>query len=411
MLSGNDMDHGISEQDRKVLEAIDSKELVDLLKRLVRIPSISRSKEESEIGLFLKEYLEKIGLTVSLQEVEKDRFNVIATLKGLGGGRTLLLNGHMDVNSPGAGWTQDPFGGVIEEGYMVGMGAVNMKGGDTALLTAVHAVKKAGVALRGDVILSFVVGELQGGIGTIRMLEQGVRADAFILAEPSELLVLIRHTGMVHIHITTIGRTCHISSQEKGINAIQSMYDVIRRMEESSGEGGSKLFERVNVGSIRGGLSEEYHTWRPSLLADYCTATFDFRIPPGQTEGTLLEGIRKITEKVREQRPGLEIKAELVKPPLYYHMPPFGVDENEEIVRLLKKSHRVVTGQEPRIADFPPYLFFASDASHLSTQGEMPGVIYGPGGETVSQPNERIRIDDVLTAAKVYALTILRFCS
>jgi acetylornithine deacetylase len=401
----------MSEQDRKVLEAIDSKELVDLFRSLIRIPSVSRSKEEAEVGLFLKEYLEKIDLTVSLQKVEKDRFNVIATLKGLGGGKTLLLNGHMDVNSPGAGWTKDPFGGVIEDGYMFGMGAVNMKGGDAALVMAVHGVKKVGIALRGDVILSFVVGELQGGIGTIRMLEQGVRADAFILAEPSELLLLIRHTGMVHIHITTIGRTCHISSQEKGINAIQSMYEVIRRIEEISGEGGAKLFERVNVGSIKGGLSEEYHSWRPSLLPDYCTATFDFRIPPGQTEGTLLEGIKKVTEKVKEQRRGLEIKTELVRPPSYYHMPPFGVDKNEEIVKLVKRSHKMVTGQEPGIADFPPYLFFASDASHLSTQGGMPGVIYGPGGETVSQPNERIRVDDVLTAAKVYALTILRFCS
>jgi len=401
----------MSEQDKEVIRAIDSRELVDLFRSLVRIPSISRSKEETEIGLFLKDYLEKMGLTVSLQEVEKERFNVIATLKGLGGGKTLLLNGHMDVNSPGAGWTKDPFGGIVEDGYMFGMGAVNMKGGDTALLMAVQAIKKAGISLRGDVILSLVVGELQGGIGTLRMLDHGVRADAFVLAEPSELLLITRHTGMVHIHITTIGRTCHISSKEKGINAIESMYDVIQNLEESSGDNNPKFFERMNVGSIKGGLSEEYHTWRPSLLADYCTATFDFRIPPGETEETLLDGVRRITEKIKAKKPGVNIKTELVTPPAYYHMPPFGVSENEEIVKLVKGSHSVVTGKEPQLADFPPFLFFASDASHLSTKGGMPGVIYGPGGETVSQPDERIRIDDVLTATKVYALTTLRFCS
>jgi len=398
------------EQYLRALSCMNAERMIDLLRKMLRLPSFSRSKEESELALFLRDHLKSIGLEVQLQEVEKDRFNVLGTIQGTGGGKRLLLNGHMDVNPPAEGWTKDPYAGTIEEGWIFGIGAVNMKGGDAALIAAVDAIKKAGIELRGDVVLALVVGELQGGIGTVRMLEQGMRADAFILAEPTELMAIIKHTGMVHVTITVVGRSCHLSSAENGLSAIEAMINFIHGVEKAPTHGAKKLFERMNLGSIKGGLTHEYHTWRPSLVPDYCTATCDFRIPPGQTEGSLLKGLKEMARDFMEKR-GAQIQIEPVPPPLYYHMPPFGVSEQEEIVQLVLENHRMVTGENARIADFPPYFFYADDASHLNGKGRIPGVVYGPGGANVSRPDESIRVEDIITASKVYLRSILRFCA
>jgi len=396
---------------KSALTALDSQGLVKLLKKMVGFPSYSRSREEREIALFLFDYLKQTGIDVQLQEVEEKRFNVIGRLSGTGGGKSLLFNGHLDINSPAEGWTKDPFAGLVEDGYMYGMGVVNMKAGDAAFIMAAEAIQKTGIRLKGDVILSLVVGELQGGIGTIHMLEQGMTADAFIVAEPTELLVLTRHMGMVHVDIIAIGRSCHLSSKEKGLSAIESMYEIISSIEKSTETSHTKLFERFNVGAIRGGLSEQCHSWRPSLVPDYCVAACDFRIPPGQSEERLIKELQEITEKIKDKKTGLEIRVELLKPPRYYHMPPFEVNDEEEIVKTVMENHRIVTGKEPRIAHFPPYLFYASDASHLHMKGYIPGVVYGPGGATVSQPDERVLLEDVIAASKVYMLSIIKTCS
>jgi len=405
------MSHPDYERIPEVLDAIHEDELLSLLKDMLRLPSFSRSRAEADLAVFLEDYLREMGLDVRRQVVEDDRSNVIAVMKGRGGGRSLIFNGHMDVNPPAEGWSKDPFGGEIEDGYIYGIGAVNMKAGDAAFMIAAGAVKRMGVDLRGDVILSLVVGELQGGIGTIRMLEEGVTADAFIVAEPTDLHLLIRHMGMVHVKFTVIGRSCHISSKEKGLNAIEYMYRVLEEIEGRSEGPAGRLYERMNIGSIQGGLTQDFQTWRPSLVADYCQATCDFRIPPGQTEARLITGLERLALEIQARTPGLEIKAELVRPPLYYHMPPYETDEREPIVQTVMAGHHHITGTPAKLADFPPYTYYASDAAHLSNRAGIPGVVYGPGGTTVSQPDERVRVADIMTAARVYAHSILNFCS
>ena len=120
------------------------------------------------------ERMRELGLEAELQQVEGERVNAIGRWRGEGNGRSLLFNGHVDTNPATEGWTVDPWGGLVDDKFIYGIGVSNMKAGDAAYYWAVKTLIDAGVKLKGDVILSFVVGELQGGVGTLAMLRHGI---------------------------------------------------------------------------------------------------------------------------------------------------------------------------------------------------------------------------------------------
>jgi acetylornithine deacetylase len=111
-----------------------------------------------------------------------ERLNTVAWLRGEGDGPSLVLNGHIVTNMAGEGWTKDPFGAEIDHGCIYGIGVSNMKAADAARIEAVSAVQRSGVRLAGDVCVAMVVGELQGGGGTLRLLDDGLRYDYFLVA-------------------------------------------------------------------------------------------------------------------------------------------------------------------------------------------------------------------------------------
>src|SRR5207247_10060454 len=139
----------------------------------------------------------------------------------------LRLSGRLDPSRAGAGWTMDPFAGEVDRQFSYGIGVSNMKAADAAYVAAVRAVQQAGIRLRGDVILAHVVGELQGGVGTVHMLEQGVRADRFVVGEPTDNSALTLHAGSLEAELTVHGRTRHLSKMEEGIDAIAKMLKII----------------------------------------------------------------------------------------------------------------------------------------------------------------------------------------
>src|SRR5262249_36577653 len=145
---------------------------------LLRIPSFCG--EEKAVAEHLAERMEGLGLEASLPEVEPNRPNAIGVLRGRGGGQTLILNGHMDHNMICEGWTRDPFAAEVDEGWLYAMGVANMKAGDAAYLAAIDGLLAVGVELSGDVIVEYVVGELEGGKGTLHTIRSGITGDAFI---------------------------------------------------------------------------------------------------------------------------------------------------------------------------------------------------------------------------------------
>ena len=120
-----------------LLDGIDNDEALDFLAAMIRFKSYSGEPGETELARFMVEHMQSVGLEAVLQPVEAERFNAIGTLKGRGGGKSLLFNGHMDTNPVTEGWTVDPWGGLYDEDFIYGIGVSNMKAGDAAAFMAV----------------------------------------------------------------------------------------------------------------------------------------------------------------------------------------------------------------------------------------------------------------------------------
>ena len=159
-----------------LLAKIDQRACLDLLSRMVQHKSYSQTEGERVLATFMRDQMAAIGMEAELTAVPGDRVNAVGRLRGTGGGKSLLFNGHVDTNPVTEGWTVDPWAGKVDDKFIYGIGVSNMKAGDAAYFCAVKTLLEAGVKLKGDVILSFVVGELQGGVGTLAAIRNGLRA-------------------------------------------------------------------------------------------------------------------------------------------------------------------------------------------------------------------------------------------
>lgn len=398
---------------QRAADAVNEAELVSLLQRMVRIRSYSAGGEEGTIAAFMREYLEGMGLDVELQEVQPGRFNVVSRLAGSGGGKSLMFNGHLDTNPAGEGWSVDPLGGDVDDTFIYGIGVSNMKAADAAYVAAVQAVQAAGIDLRGDVLIAHVIGELQGGVGTAHLVESGIRADRFIVGEPTDLSALTLHAGSIEVVITVYGKTRHLSKMEEGVDAIEKMLGAMQAIKSMRFRGPVRAdydgLRRVAIGAIRGGLGPEFLDWRPSLLADRCQIKMSARFSPGQDADGVLADIR--TELGRLATADEDFRAEAVfnQDGQRLFMTPFEVAQDSDIVRSVVDAHRRVTGSDPRLGDVAPYKFYGTDASHLANAG-MTGLVYGPGGKYNTMPDERVELADLVNAAKVYARAIVDTC-
>ena len=397
-----------------VVGAVDDHELTSLLQQMVRLRSYAAGGEEGRLARFMADYLEGMGLKVTLQEIEAGRFNCVGRWPGTGGGTSLMLNGHLDTNPIGEGWTKDPFAGEVDEKFIYGIGVSNMKAADAAYAAALRAVRRCGIQLHGDVILAYVVGELQGGVGTVQLLKHGVRADRFVVGEPTDLAVLTLHAGSLEAELTTYGRTRHLSKMEEGIDAIEKMQRVIPALKRLGFSGPDRPdyrgVRRLGIGVIRGGVGPEYHDWRPSLLADRCTIKFSVRYSPGQTPDSVLDDIRALLGQLHAEDPDLIAEVKLNQGGQRLFMEPFEVPRDADIVQTVVRAHREIVGAEPRVGDVAPYKFYGTDAAHLARAG-MIGLVYGPGGKYNTMPDERVELRDLFHAARVYARVIVETCA
>lgn len=397
----------------RAVKSIDRDALVRLLQGMVRLRSYSAEGEEGAIARFVQDAAQDSGLESQLQEVEPGRYNVISRLRGSGGGQSLMLNGHLDTNPAGAGWTVDPLGGEVKGGCIYGIGVSNMKAADAAYLAAVGAVVQAGVPLRGDVIVAHVIGELQGGIGTAHLVQSGVRADRFIVGEPTDLALLTMHAGSIELTITVHGRTRHLSKMEEAIDAIEKTVGVltaVKRMEFTGAVGSEAAgLQRVAVGAIRGGLGASFQDWRPALIADTCSIKLSIRYGPGQTTNSVEADVRAELARLSSLDPDLVVEVERNQGGQRMEMGPFSVPSDADVVGVVRTAHSKAKGAAPAEGAVAPYKFYGTDAYHLAKAG-MLGVVYGPGGKFNTMPDERVELADLFVAAEVYTRTIVEIC-
>jgi acetylornithine deacetylase len=403
----------------RILAAVDTAELVELAQQLVRIPSYTGSPGEGDASRFLHAHLSGLGLESELMAVDESRFNVVARSRGSGGGKTLMFNGHVDTNAVVLGWTEDPFGGAVKDGWIYGVGICNMKGADAAYIAALQAVWRAGLPLRGDVLFAYVVGEQQGGFGTLKLLERGITADYFVDGEPCENVILTLHAGVASFRLSTIGRMRHTSKQEESVSAIDLMIRVITGLKELQFSGPDdpryQGLRRLNVGSIRGGMGREYLEWRPPIVPDFCSIHLDVRYGPGQSHESVEADIRAMLEQLKQtelpelrwELDPLDEVSTIRKGRFSY----FEIPEDHEVVQTVARAYGTVYGEQPRIGPVPPYKFYGTDAAHLWHRGGIPGVVCGPGGKQTTSANEAMEIDELVKAAQIYALVIAELCS
>ncbi len=216
---------------------VDRDELLELATALCRIPSFTT--EESDCARFLDEHFQKLGFESELQEVDPGRFQCVARLRGAGGGESLMLNGHLDIDPLPSGLTRDPFSPAAEGSMFFGAGIGNMKAGrrfDDSPRPPPRSER--GFPRRGELILACVVGELQGGAGHRAPDPLGRQADAAIVTEPHGASnVVTKHGGVMQLAIHVLGRTAHISRKEQGVNAILKASKVAQMLETMKLEG------------------------------------------------------------------------------------------------------------------------------------------------------------------------------
>jgi len=399
-----------------ILQQIDEGDIVDLASELIRIPSFTGS--ETPAAEFMRDFLGDNGFESEMQEVQPGRYQVVARLRGTGEGKSMMFNGHLDIDPLTASWAWDPFEPRVEGNRLWGAGVHNMKSGVAAMTMAAIALKRSGLPLRGDLVVACVVGELQGGLGTVHLVESGVRTDMAIVPEPYSVENIVTKSVGVHdFAINTLGRSEHISRMEESVDAIQKMRRVMERLDDMSFDVHDPDLPgapRWVVGSIIGGRSREYDLAGPYNIPDVCTIIVDFRYPPGLTIEEINSRIVELLEDLKTEDPDFEYEFEYPVNSRFRvggtAMPPMGVSPDAEVVRLLKESHREITGSYPkRIGAVPPYSYCGNDTAHLERAG-IECCLYGPRGYP-DEVEKHVRIDEMVCCCRSLALTAAKVCS
>jgi acetylornithine deacetylase len=400
-----------------ILAHIVPDEVVSLTKDIVRIPSYTA--DETEVARFLHGYFEKQGFESELQEVDPGRFQTIARLRGTGGGKSLMLNGHLDIDPIPSGWERDPWTPTIEGDRFYGAGVYNMKGGVAAMIMGAVAARRAG-RLRGDVIVACVDGELQGGVGTVHMLKKGVRADMAVVPEPySTKHIITKHTGVMELAVHVLGRSVHISRMEQGINAIVKAARVVQALEtvKLTGQPDPDLpgLPRLNVGTIIGGRGRELELRGANIVPDMCTIILDIRFPVSVTVDSAMADVRRALDGVaaadKDVKYEIEFPIRAERRQFREVMLPLSVPASEPIVQILKANVTAIVGEEPTVGAHSPQSYAGNDTSHLWGAG-IPCCLYGPaGGYDEGRSDRWTSIEQIVACARVYGATIADVCA
>lgn len=424
---------GVMTDVAKAAAALDPERLVKLAMDLVDIPSATGNEKtcaEFVHGRFLD-----LGIKSKLQEIDIDRYNAVGTLEGDGTGITLLFNGHMDTSYSGReeGIPSAPSyqpKAYVQEGWIFGLGIFNMKSALAAYICAVEAVKKAGLQLKGDVVIAAVAGEIEmaqvgrftgpqyrgAGLGSMYAATHGVLADVCVLGEQTALRILRQHMGMMYTKITVGGTPAHTGAYaDRAVNAIEKAITVaegVRAWGKQYGER-NRLEDKaanVTISSVEGGWP-----YRGSRTPAFCNLIIDTRLPPGVKAITVFREIRAVLGGLMRKDPALKASAEAV---LSIPAPSHEITENDFIFPALQRAHKAVMGEEPQvISGGAAELGYYTDAVHWSRY-DVPTVNYGPAGRLLTKttgwdPNigEHQSIEDLVNCAKVYVHLIADLCT
>lgn len=373
--------------------------LTDLLFQLVSIDStnpdlVPGGAGEGEISRFVQQWFEGHGIQAVRQEIQPGRFNVLATVKGSGGGKTLLLNAHMDV--VGTSGMTDPFVPHIEGGRMYGRGTYDMKGGLAACMVALLHARDLG--LSGDVVLTAVADEEYASIGLEALLED-LHADAAIVTEPSGLELCVAHKGFSWHQVTTHGKAAHGSRPDLGKDAILHMGHVLLGLETYAKTLQTRApHSLLGHGSVHASLISGGQEL--SSYPERCELHIERRTLPGETLQDVEQEMRAFLQQVCNQNPEvtLDFSSGLFRDA-------FEVPSNHPFVDLLREKAAAVLGEVPKTTG----MTFWMESALLQSKG-IPTVVFGPSGSGAHALEEWVDLKSVQLCCEVLTETIWGFC-
>ena len=421
----------ISQQHQaEVIKRIDRDELAALTKDLVDIPSPTGS--EKALGEFILTWLTRHGIKSVRQEIGPERLNAVGIIEGGANGVSLMINGHMDTSYTGTAEDamfcrtlepDDDLKGVVRDGKVFGLGASNMKSGLAAFMIAGRAIRESRVALKGDLILAAVAGEISRtpigpyqseayrgeGTGTIHLLTHGIQSDYAIVADRSGHSIVWAQNGVAQFKVSTFGdphAAWGVTREEKAPEASSAILKMIKVLQAIDGWAAEferahvyasphgPLVPKVNIGSIQGGAP-----FRPNYYPGVCSIYVDVRTPPELRPVQVQRELKAVLAKL-----GIEYEIEMYASKMGYEAKKVGA-----VIKVLEDSYQSLFGKKTPT----PTGVHASIWTDTNIYNEMgiPACKFGLGGGRWKFRSEQIDIEDIYQAAQVYACAALEICN
>ncbi|MFF9075663.1 ArgE/DapE family deacylase [Streptomyces sp. NPDC014735] len=433
----------------RVLARIDSmrEEMVATLAEAISIRSVNPTYPdqdyddlvggETEVSRLLARLYRQADAETELFGEAPGRDNVVGVVRGSGGGRSLIFNGHVDVvpADDSAQWAHDPFTAFIDETHVWGRGSADMKSGLVAQAFAARALTETGTRLRGDLILQGVVGEenLEHHLGTSAVLDRGFTADGAIIAEPTgadrPLTVMPATPGVLVMRIAVTGRSAHASMRSRmraramtdehaadpvaasAIDAALRIHDGLRRIEAEWVESRTDpLFEKgqftIGLNVVDGAAHGSRNV---AFIPDRTTLEYAIFYPPATDVSEIRSEIARTVRDIARKDPWLRVNPPRIDWPMHY--PGGRTDRDHPLCRTVRaaREQAALGTSSTGPADVLPFPS-ATDLTWFTAAG-IPAVGLGPGAQAMAHAvDERCAIDEMVDAAKAYAVTAIEWC-
>jgi acetylornithine deacetylase len=401
-------------------------EIVGALQELVRIPSQTGSEEAAQdaVAQLMRAHdldvdvwepdvteLEPYAESVTLGRDFVGRPNVVGAYRGAGGGRSLILNGHIDTVEVGdpAAWSHDPHGGDVSHGRLYGRGACDMKGGIVANLFALRTLRLVGLHPAGDVFIQSTISEEDGGAGALAAVLRGYVADGALISEPTNLAVVTAQGGALMFRLEVHGLSAHACVRDEGVSAVEKFAYLhqgllefeIRRNAEITHPlyAGMRIKAPINVGIVRAG------SWASSVPESF-VAEGRAGLVPGEELATFKTELAAEIARLTDADPWLR-----EHPPevtwLNGQFAPAGVPVDSPLVDILCQAWQETNESTARIEA----VTYGADMRHFVITGGVPCVMFGAGDVRLAHaPDESIRIDELLAAITTTAVFTANWC-
>lgn len=376
-----------------------------LARELVRVDSrnpalVPGALGEAEAARVLARVLEEWGFAVEMHDAAPGRPNVVARIGDRAGGRSLMLNGHLDTVGT-EGMTHEAFDPVVRDGRLHGRGACDMKSGVAAMCAAALRAARTGIA--GEVIIAAVIDEELESLGTRALLDRGIRTDAAIVTEPTRLSVMPAHRGFVWMEVRVAGRAAHGSRYDIGVDAIRHAGLLLAELDRLDSDVlPLRTHPLLGRGSLHASTIKGGTAW--SIYPDACTMTVERRTLPGETANDAVAELRAACERVNERlrRSGRSLDVEVGR---QFSQAGSEVEGDAPIVRALTAALSA-TGEPVKVEGAS----YWTDMALLNEAG-IPAICYGPGDIALAHGAEEwIEVAEIERATQVLERLIGDWC-